>query len=76
LVDYVGRGRLQDYLKLLVFVEPVGVLAIAPVGGAAAGLHVSDAIRLRSKDAQKCFRRHGTRTYFYVIGFLDDATAI
>ena len=69
--DVVGR-RLQDHLQLLVLVQAIGILAVAAVGRAAAGLHVRDAIRLRTEHAQKRFGAHGARADFHVVRFLND----
>src|ERR1035441_2448973 len=76
LIYYVCGRRLKDYLKLLVLVEAVGILAVASVGGAAAGLNVGHAIGLRAEHAQERFGSHGASADFEVVGFLDDAAAI
>ena len=76
LIDHVGGRRLQDYLKLLVLVQPVGIFAVAAVGGAAAGLHVSHAIGFGAENAEECFGRHGAGADLEIVGFLDDAAAV
>ena len=73
LLDDVGGRRLQDHLQLLVLVEAIGILAVAAVGGTAAGLHVGDAIGLRAQHAQKCLGTHGAGADFDVVRLLNDA---
>jgi hypothetical protein len=63
-------------LKLLMLVKPVGIFAVAAVGGAAAGLHVSHSIGFWAKYTEERFGRHGSGADFEIIGFLDDAAAI
>ena len=73
--DVVGR-RLQDHLQLLVLVEAIGILAVAAVGGTAAGLHIGDAVRLRAEHAQEGFGAHGAGADLDIVGLLDDAAAL
>ena len=73
--DVVGR-RLQDHLQLLVLVQAIRIFAVAAVGGAAAGLHVGDAIRLRPQHAQERFRTHGAGAHFDVVRLLNDGAAL
>ena len=40
------------------------------------GLNVTNAVRVRSEDAEKGFGMHGARAYFDVIGLLQDATLL
>ncbi len=75
LFDHVGGRRLQDHLKLHVFVEAVRVIAVASVGGASAGLHVGGAVRLRSERAQEGFRARGAGADFHIERFLNNAAA-
>ena len=76
LLDDVGGRGLEDHLQLLVLVEAVGILAVAAVGGAAAGLHVGDAVGLGAEHAQEGFGGHGAGADFHVVGLLDDAAAV
>src|SRR5579883_2386574 len=76
LVDDVGGGRFEDDLKLLVLVEAIGIFAVAAVGGAAAGLDVSDAVGIGAEDAEEGFGGHSAGADLDVIGFLDDAAAV
>jgi hypothetical protein len=76
LIYYICGRRLKYYLKLLVLVEPVGILAITAVGGPAAGLHISYAVRLRAEDPKECLGSHGAGANFDVVGLLDYATAV
>ena len=72
----VGRVRLQDDLELIIMLQPVGVLAIAPVLGAARGLHVGGAPRLRAERAQRGRRVEGARAHLHVVGLQDDAALL
>ena len=76
-VDFldVGRRGLQDYLVLIVVLKPVGVLAVAAVGGAAGGLHIGDVPGLRSQHPQKSRRVHRPGAELDIIR-LQDGTAI
>ena len=71
----IRRGGLQNHLQLMVFVQAIGILAVAPVGRPAAGLHVGDAIGLRTQHAQEGLRVHGARAHLHVIRLLQDAIA-
>jgi len=50
---------LHHHLVLVVALQAVGVLAVAAVGGAAAGLHVGGVPRLRTQRAQEGGRVEG-----------------
>ena len=73
---HIDRRRLQHHLKLGVFEEPVGVLAVTAVGGAAGWLGIGDRERTRVEDAQKGFRRHGAGAHFHVIRLLQYASTL
>ena len=73
---HVDRRRLQNELELGVLEEPVGILAVAAVGGAARGLRVADLVGLGAEDAQKRLRRHGAGADFDVVGLLENASAL
>src|SRR5690348_10994757 len=74
-VLHVGWRRFKYHLKLSVFVQAVGILAISSIGGAPTGLNVSDAVWIRSEDAKKGLGVHRARADFHVVGLLEDATA-
>ena len=76
LLDHVGGRGLQDHLQLRVLVEAVGIVAVAAVGGAAAGLHIGDAVGLRAEHAQEGLRAHGAGADFHVVRLLNDAAAL
>jgi len=63
-------------LELLVFVETVWIVAVAAVGGAAAGLDVGYSVGLGAEDSEECFGGHGAGAYFYVVGLGDDGAAV
>ena len=73
--DVIGRG-LQDDLELLVFVETVGVFAIAAIGRAAAGLDVGNLIRFGPENAEEGFGGHGAGAYLEVMRLLDDGATV
>src|SRR5262249_28488335 len=72
----IFRRRLQDHLQLHVFVETVGIVAVAAIGRTARGLDVCDLIRLGPQHAQKCFRSHGTGADFHIIRLLQHASPV
>jgi hypothetical protein len=72
----VGRRRLQDHLELIVVLEPVGVLAVAAVLGAAGGLHVGRAPRLRPKRAQRGRGVKGPGPHLQVVRLEDHAAPV
>ena len=73
---HVGRRRLQDHLELVIVLQPVGVLAIAAVLGAARGLHIGGVPGLGPERAQRGGRMEGARADFHVVGLQDDAALI
>src|ERR1700730_9481266 len=70
----INRRRFEDDLKLQVLVQPVGILAAAPVGERTARLRVRDAIRGRSEHAKESFGVHGPCPDFHIIRLLQYAT--
>src|SRR6266852_4046108 len=72
----IDRRGLEDYLKLGMLIQPVGVLAVAAVGGPTTGLNISDAISVRAEHAQESFRVHCACAYFDVVRLLQDATLL
>ena len=76
LLNDIFRRGLQNYLKLHVLIEAVGIVAITAIGRASAGLHIGGAIRFRSQHPQKSFRTHSAGAYFHVVRFLNYAAAL
>src|SRR3990170_522972 len=72
----VGGRRLQDHLELVVMLEPVRVLAVAAVLGAAARLHIGGAPRLGPKRAQGGGGMKGRSPHLHVVRLEDDAALI
>ena len=73
-LDHVlGRG-LEDHLQLHVLVQAIGILAVAPVRRAPAGLDVCHAVRSPAQNPEKRFRAHCPRTDLAIERLLDDAT--
>src|ERR1051325_8027737 len=75
-VLHVERRRLEDDLKLVVLAEAKGVVAVAPVGGAAGGLDVADVPRLGAEDAQERGGVHRAGADLEVERRLDHAAAL
>ena len=69
----VLRAGLHDDLILVVVLHPVGVLAIAAVGRAAAGLHIGGAPGLRPQGAQRGGGMERAGTHFHVVRLEQDA---
>jgi hypothetical protein len=76
LLDHVGGGGFEDHLKLGMFVEAVGVIPVAPVGGPAAGLHVGHPVGVGTEYAEEGFRTHGAGADLSIVGFLNDAATV
>ena len=74
LQDVVGRG-LEDHLELVVVLQAVGVLAIAAILGAAAGLHVGGLPGLWADGAQEGGGVRSAGADFHVIG-LEQCAAV
>ena len=72
----VRRVRLQDDLELVIVLQPVRVLAVAPVLGAAGRLHIGRAPGLRPQRAQGRGRVEGAGAHFHVVGLEDDAALV
>ena len=72
----VQRRRLENHLKLRMFIKAIGILSVASVGGPTARLHKSRAIRIWSEHAQKGFRVHGASAYFYIVRLLKNTTVL
>ena len=69
----VERGGLEDHLVLVVVLEPVGVLPVAPVRGAPRGLHVGGPPRLGADRPQEGRGVERARPHLHVVGLLEDA---
>ncbi len=67
------RRRLQQHLILVIVLEPVGVLAITPVGGAAGRLHIGCLPRCVAQRPQRGVRGERARTDLDVVGLKDGA---
>src|SRR5579862_3473396 len=72
----IGRRRLQDDLELVIVLQPVGILAITPVGRPARGLHISGAPGIGPERAQGRRRMKGPRPHLDIIGLENHATLI
>ncbi len=66
-------ARLQDHLILIIVLQPVGVLAVAPVLGPARRLNVSRLPGLASQRAQGRRRVKRARAHLHVVGLQHDA---
>ena len=65
--------RFQDYLELIEMLQPVRIFAVAPILGAARGLHVGGLPRARAERAQRRGRMERAGAHFEIIGLEDDA---
>ena len=72
----VGRGGLQDHLKLVIMLEPVGILPIAPILGTARGLHIGGLPRLGAEGAQSGGGVEGASPHLHVIGLQNHAALL
>ncbi len=64
---------LEDDLELVVHLQAVGVLAVAPIIRADGGFDVGDFPRLGAEDAQEGGRVHGAGADLGVVGLPDEA---
>ena len=70
---HILRRRLQDHLKLVIVLQPVGVLAIAAILGPARGLHIGGVPGPRPQRAQGGGGMESARPHLIVIGLQDQA---
>jgi hypothetical protein len=56
------------------FIESIGVFAVAAVGGPTTRLDIADTIRIGAEDAEERFRMHRAGTNFDIVGLLEDAS--
>ena len=75
ILEIRGR-RLHDHLELVVVLQPVGVLAVAAVLGAARGLHVDRVPGPGAERAQRRGRVEGARPHLHVVGLQDHAALL
>jgi hypothetical protein len=72
----VGRGGFQDHLELVMLVEPVRVLAVAPVARPPGRLHVGDPPGIRAEDAEERLGMHRPRPHLGIPGLVDETPAL
>ena len=72
----VVRRRLEDHLELIVVLQPVRVLAVAPVGRAARRLHVGGPPGLGAERAQRGRGMERPRPDLDVVRLQQDATLV
>ena len=70
----VGGGGFEQHLVLIVVLETVGVIPVAPVGGPPGWLDVSHIPRLGSQRFQGGVVVKGSGAYFQIIGLNHHAT--
>src|SRR5690349_9644418 len=58
------------------FVQAIGIFAIAAVGGPTTWLHVRNTVGGRTEHAQERFRMHRASAYFDVVGLLQHAVLL
>jgi len=71
-LDVRGRG-LEDHLILKVFVEAIGIFAVAAVGRAAGRLYEGNSIGILAENTEESFGVHGAGADFGVVGLLENA---
>ena len=72
----VRRRRLQDHLKLVVVLQPVGIFAVAAVLRPPRRLHIGRIPWPRAKRAQGGRGMEGAGAHFHVVGLQDHAAVI
>ena len=72
----VDRRGLDEHLELIVVLHAVGVLAVAAIGGTAAGLRIAGAPLGGTERAQRGRGMEGTGTDLGVIGLHNDAALL
>ena len=72
----VVRAGLEDHLILVVVAQPVGVLPVAPVGGADGGLHVGHLPGIGAQHLEKGRRVEGAGAHLGVVRLPDDAALL
>ena len=72
----IDRRGLDEHLELIVVLHAVGVLAVAAVGGTAAGLRIAGAPLGGTERAQRGRGMEGTGTDLGVIGLHNDAALL
>src|SRR6185437_16453158 len=75
-VQDLERRRFDDHLVLVVVLQTEWIVTVATVGGAARGLQVGGAPRLRPDRAQKGRRVESPGSDFHVVGLQDEATLV
>ena len=72
----VDRRGLDEHLELIVVLHAVGILAVAAVGGTAAGLRIAGAPLGGTERAQRGRGMEGTGTDLGVVGLHNNATLL
>src|SRR5579864_372200 len=72
----LGRRRLEDYLQLSMFEQPVRIRTVTAVSRTPRRLHVSDAPGSRTQHPQKGFRTHRSGADFEVVAERQDAALL
>ena len=75
-VEHIGRRRLHDHLQLVVMLQPVGVLAVAPVLGPARGLHIDRVPGLGAERAQSGGGMERAGAHFHIVGLQHHAALL
>jgi len=72
----VSRGRFHYYLELIVVLQAVRILAIAPVSRPAGRLNICYVPCIRPEDTQKSGRVKGSRTYLHIKRLMENTPLI
>src|SRR5262249_43495733 len=73
---HIFRRWLEDYLKLHMLVEAIGIVTVAAISRTARRLDISDFVRLRPQYAQKSLRGHRSSAHLHVIRLLQHTAAL
>jgi hypothetical protein len=68
------RRWLHYHLKLVIMLEPIGILAIATVRGPPGRLNIGDIPGLRPEHPEESGRVEGPSPLFRIVGLLNDAS--
>ncbi|RWX43299.1 hypothetical protein H206_02897 [Candidatus Electrothrix aarhusensis] len=71
---HIARRGFDHHLVLIIMLEAVGIFAVAPVSGAAGGLHIGGLPGFRPQGLEQSGRVKGSGTDFHVIGLHNNAT--
>jgi hypothetical protein len=75
LLNIFGRG-FDDDLILIIVLEPIGILPVTAIRGAAGRLHISDLPRFGTQNPEKSGRVKSPSAHFEIIGLLNHTALV